>query len=166
MFDTVARYIANVGADNDRRALSPIVNAVADRLSSQTVTSGALAIKAGGSTLAKNGSVYYGLADGKIVTVAANTDMPALTGLTITANKFNVAVFYIDSAATVTVGFGTEGATANAVVFPNTPQGKAIIGFLLITHSSTFTGGTTALDTATTVYVNTVGAFDPSIKLA
>ena len=40
---------------------------------------------------------------------------------------------------------------------------KALIGFLLITHSSTFTGGTTALDTATTVYVSPIGAFDPTI---
>jgi Lhr-like helicase len=51
------------------------------------------------------------------------------------------------------------------VKFPEFPEGKTLVGFLIITHSSTFTGGTTALDTATTVYVSPVGAFDPNILL-
>ena len=34
----------------------------------------------------------------------------------------------------------------------------------MITYASTFTGGTTALDTATTVYVSPVGAFDPTFS--
>jgi hypothetical protein len=120
-------------------------------------------IKAGGSTLAKIGAAdYYGIAAGVPVTIAAATDMPALTGLTITANTFNIAAFFVDSASTVTAAFGTQGATLAATKFPPFPQGKALVGFLIITHSSTFTGGTTPLDTATTVYVSPVGPFDPS----
>ena len=43
---------------------------------------------------------------------------PALTGITITAGKYNVVCFFIDSASTVTAAAGTEGATLAAVKFP------------------------------------------------
>jgi uncharacterized membrane protein YfcA len=95
----------------------------------------------------------------------AAADMPALTGLNISAGYYNVAVFYVNSAGTTSVKFGVQGSTAALVKFPTPPEGAACIGYLLITYASAFTGGTTALDTATTVYVNTVGPFDPSILL-
>lgn len=165
MLNTVAQQIAALAADGDRKALRPIINALADRMSSQALTSAGLVISTT-TTLAKTGaSIFYGVADGKHVSIAAGTDMPALTGLNITAAKFNVAVFYIDSAGTVTVGFGTEGATAAAVKFPQTPEKKAIVGYLMITYASAFVGGTTVLSTATTLYISPVGAFDPSITL-
>jgi len=47
-----------------------------------------------------------------------------------------------------------------------TPEKKAIVGYLMITYASAFTGNTTALDTATTLYISPVGAFDPSITLS
>jgi hypothetical protein len=100
---------------------------------------------------------------GRLVTIAADTDMPALTGLTIAANSFNVACFFVNAGGTVSVLFGTPGTAIAAVTFPDFPRDRALVGFLLITHSSTFTGGTTPLDTATTVYVSPVGAFDPTI---
>ena len=165
MQDTIARHLAGVSADKDRKALRAILNALADRLSSQIFNTGGLAIKTGGSALAKTVNTVIALAGGVYVSVAA-ADMPALTGLNIGAGKFNVAVFYVNSAGTVSVKFGAEGSTAALVKFPDTPQGQAIIGFLMITYASAFTGGTTALDTATTVYVNTVGAFDPSVLLS
>lgn len=166
MLNTVAQRLQALAADGDRNALRPVINALADRMSSQALTTAGLVIKAGGGVLAKSGAaIFYAVAAGKHVSIAAGTDMPALTGLSIGAGKFNVAVFYIDSAGTVTVGFGTEGATAAAVVFPQTPEKKAIVGYLMITYASAFTGGTTALDTATTLYISPVGAFDPSITL-
>lgn len=166
MLNTVAQQLAALAAIGDRNALRPVINAVADRMSSQALTSAGLVISAT-TTLAKTGAaIFYAVADGKHVSIAAGTDMPALTGLNITAAKFNVAVFYIDSAGTVTVGFGTEGATAAAVKFPQTPEKKAIVGYLMITYASAFTGGTTVLSTATTLYISPVGAFDPSITLS
>lgn len=165
MLNTVSQYLAGMAAERDRKALQPILNAIADRMASQALTSAGLVISAT-TTLAKTGAaIFYAVADGKHVSIAAGTDMPALTGLNITAGKFNVAVFYIDSAGTVTVGFGTEGATAAAVKFPQTPEKKAIVGYLMITYASAFTGGTTVLSTATTLYISPVGAFDPSITL-
>lgn len=165
MLNTVSQYLAGMAAERDRKALRPILNAIADRMASQALTSAGLVISAT-TTLAKTGAaIFYAVADGKHVSIAAGTDMPALTGLNITAGKFNVAVFYIDSAGTVTVGFGTEGASAAAVKFPQTPEKKAIVGYLMITYASAFTGGTTVLSTATTLYISPVGAFDPSITL-
>lgn len=143
-----------------RAALAPIV----DRLSSQITATGGLAIKTASSALAKTVNTVTYVAGGIHGSLAA-ADMPALTGLNISAGKYNVAVFYVDSAGATSVKFGTEGATAGAVKFPEAPAGKACIGYLLITYASAFTGGTTALDTATTVYVNTVGPFDPTATL-
>lgn len=162
MQNTLSQTLGSLSSGSDEQALRIAIGAVADRMSSQIFNSGGLAIKAGGSALARTVNTVKAVANGRYVSLAA-ADMPALTGLNIGANKFNVAVFYVDSAGATSVRFGTEGATAGGVVFPDTPQGRAIIGFLLITHSSAFTGGTTALDTATTVYTDTVGAFDPSI---
>lgn len=164
MQNTVQQYLAGLASKSDASSLRPLLRAIADRLSSQIFNTGGLAIKVGGSALAKTVNTVKYVANGVYVSLAA-ADMPALTGLNISAGKYNVAVFYGDSAGATSVGFGTEGASAAAVKFPQTPEGKAIIGFLLITYASAFTGGTTALDTATTVYTDTVGAFDPSILL-
>jgi hypothetical protein len=55
-----------------------------------------------------------------------------------------------------------------AVKFPAIQVNKALIGFVIINPTGTgnFVGGTTALDDGTVIpgalYVNTVGAFDPS----
>ncbi len=166
MTSKIRQFLNKLSVQNDRQLLATPFNAIADRLSCCAVATAGLVIKAGGSTLAKTGATaFYAVVKGKLVTVAAGVDMPALTGLVITAAKFNVACFYIDDAGTVTAKFGTEGAAIASIKFPQPPEGKALVGFLIITHSSTFTGATTALDTATTVYVSPLGAFDATILL-
>lgn len=164
MQNTIQQYLANVSTPKDREALAFLLNYVARQFNTMAVRGAGLEIAAGGSALAQVGSTstFVATVGGRYVSIAAGTDMPALTGLTITASAFNVACFFVNAAGTVSVLFGTEGATAARVKFPDFPLDKALIGFLLITHSSTFTGGTTPLDTATTVYVSPVGAFDPS----
>lgn len=162
----VNQQLAGVASQSDQKALLPLLNALADRMSSQATSTAGLVIKTGGSALAKTGSVAYaGVANGVPVAIAASTDMPALTG-TIGAGKFNIYCFFIDSASVVTVLQGTEGATLAAAKFPPFPVGKALVGYLVVTYASAFTGGTTPLDTATTVYVSPVGAFDPTILLS
>lgn len=172
MQNTVTQQLAAVAAGKDREALRPVLNALADRLSSQSLSSAGFVIKAGGSAIVKTGAAaYYGIANGRLVTKAAATDMAALVG-TVTNAKFNVFCFYIDSAGTLTTAMGTEGATLAAVKFPQTPEGKAMLGFVVINPTGTgnFVGGTTALDDATVApnaaYVNTQGAFDPSVALS
>ena len=162
----VNQQLAAMDSQNEQAALRPLLNALADRMSSQATSTAGLVIKAGGGVLAKTGAAAFaGVANGVPVAIAASTDMPALTG-TITAAKYNVYCFFIDSASVVTVAQGTEGATLAAVKFPPFPVGKALVGYLVITYASTFTGNSTALDTATTVYVSPVGAFDPTILLS
>ncbi len=163
MTATVQQWLEGVAGGKERFSLLQILGSIADRFSSCAVSSAGLAIKTGGSTLATSGSAVTNLvANGIPVAIAAATDMPALVG-TITAASFNVFCFFIDSAGTKTVAMGTEATTLAGVVFPAFPAGKALIGFLTVTYGSTFTGGTTPLDTATTTYNSPTGAWDPSV---
>jgi hypothetical protein len=160
----MTRYLAGLSNVADAYSLRSVLLPLVDRYSSQPLTSAGLVIKAGGGVLAKTGAAdFYAVASGVPVKIAASTDMTSLLGLVITATFFNVACFFVDSAAAVTVAFGTQGATLGALKWPTFPQGKALVGALIITHSATFTGNTTALDTATTVYVSPLGPFDPSV---
>lgn len=166
MQDNLTRQLAGWPEQIAKAAVLSVLRPICDRLSSQPLATAGLVIKAGGGILTKIGATaYHGIVKGKLVTIAAATDMPALTGLVITANKYNVAAFFIDSASTVTMRYGVEGTARADVKFPPIPEGQALVGFLIITHSATFTGGTTALDTATTQYVSPVGPFDPTLVL-
>lgn len=166
MLDTLRRYLQAFGDIRERTAVGTPLTALVDRYSSCALNSAGLAIKNGGSALAKSGATdFYAVANGVLVKITAATDMPALTGINITATYYNVVCFYIDSAGVVTAAGGTQGATLGAVVFPQPPQKKALVGFLIITYATAFTGGTTPLDTATTVYVNPVTAFDPTVLI-
>jgi hypothetical protein len=163
MIDTLTRYLEGMKNARISHALRGPLQTLVDRYSSQPLTSAGLVIHGSASALAKTGAAdFYAIANGTLVKIAASTDLPALTGINITAANFNVVCFFIDSGGTVTIAAGTQGATVGAVLFPPFPKGKALVGFLLITNASTFTGGTTALDAATTVYVNGAGPFDPS----
>lgn len=166
MLGTIRQWLEGIAAAKDRTALEAILAPIGDRYGSQSHTSAGLAISSGGSALAKTGSTAWaGMANNIPVSIAASTNMPALSG-SITAASFNVFCFFIDSASVVTSAMGTEGTTLAGVVFPPFPAGKALIGYLIVTYASTFVGGTTPLDTATTIYVNTVGAMDPSVDVS
>ena len=167
MQDTLQKHLAGVPDTLEREALRRVLKGIVSRLNTCPTSTAGLVIKTGGSTLAKTGSaVYQAVVGGKSVAIAASTDMPALTGISITANKFNVVCFFVDDTGTTSAVAGTEAATEAAVKFPDFPENKALIGYLVITHSSTFTGGTTALDTATTKYVSPVGPVDPTILVS
>jgi hypothetical protein len=169
MQNNITQYLANIAASRDKEVLFALFSTLA-RVNSVGFNSAGLAIKTGGSALVKNGTAWYGTAAGKLRNVAVNTDMPALAG-TVTNAKFNVYAFFIDSAGTTTTLMGTEGATLAAVKFPDFPVGKACIGFVIVNPTGTgnFVGGTTALDDATVVpgavYVNPIGAFDPTFLI-
>jgi hypothetical protein len=163
MIDTMTRFLEGVMPKKTAFALRRILLSPIDRLSSQPLTSAGLVIHGSASTLAKTGSAdFYASVQGKLVKIAASTDMPALTGCNFAAGAFNVASFYVNGAGVVTMLTGTQGATLGAVTFPEPPKNQALVGFLIITYASAFTGGTTALDTATTVYVSPLGGFDPT----
>lgn len=148
-------------------AIRRISQALWDRHTSRPLTTAGLVIKAGGSALAKTGaSDCYQLANGILQKITAATDMPALVG-TVTNATFNVFCFFIDSAGTKTSQIGIAGTTLAKVKFPQLPQKKALIGFIIINPTGTgdFVGGTTALDDPTVapnaVYINLTAGFDP-----
>lgn len=163
MQDTITQHLNGLAGETQRKAVRVPLKAIGDRMSCVTTSTAGLLIKSGGSALAKTGAVaYQGFAQGIPVTIAASTDMPALVG-SITAASFNIFAFFIDQASVVTVAMGIEGTTLAKVKFPAIPEGKTCLGYLIVTYASTFVGGTTALDTATTNYVSAMGAFDPTI---
>jgi len=122
---------------------------------------GGLAIKTSGSALAKTVNTIKFSVDGNLASKAA-ADMAALSG-SVTNAKFNVFVFCVDSAGTLSTLMGTEGATLTDVVFPTIATTLTVIGFVIINPTGTgaFVGGTTPLDDATVapnaVYVDCVG---------
>lgn len=161
--DTIQRWLEGIAAQKDRWSLDHIVKPIGDRMSSLSLSTAGLVISSGGATTAKTGAAdsYY-LANGVLVKIASGTAMPALVG-SITAANFNVFCFFVDSNGTVTVAMGVQATTLAGVLFPSFPKNKALLGFLLVTYASPFIGGTTPLDTATTVYFSPTEGFDPAI---
>lgn len=165
--DTLTRWMEAVRDSTTQRNLRTILTPLFDRQTSRALSSAGLVIHGAGSKVAKTGSAdTYLLANGVLQKIAASTDMPALVG-TVTNADFNVFCFFVDSAGTVTSAMGTQATTLAGVVFPQFPQQKALVGFVVINPTGTgdFVGGTTALDDATVVpnaaYVSPTGGFDP-----
>jgi hypothetical protein len=170
MIDTLSRWLAAAPSDV-KPTLRKVLEPIADRLSTQSLISAGLVIKGVGNTLAKTGgSAWYGMAQGKLITKGAATDMPALSGTVVNAT-FNVFAFFFNAAGTITSQMGTPGATLAAVVVPTPPVGSGMLGMIVINPTGTgnFVGGTTNLDDATVVpnaaYISCVGAIDPSVLL-
>lgn len=174
MSSSITTYLKTLSAKRDAAALRALWNAllvdltaVNTNLSTHCLSSAGLVIKAGGSALVKAATAFYAVVGGVIVTKGANTDMAALSG-TVLTTLFNVFVFYVDAAGTLTSSMGTAGATLAAVVPPATPLTKAAIGMLIVnpTGTGSFVGGTTAIDDATVapgaLYVNFTSAFRPT----
>lgn len=169
MFEYTLKQLAESITDQTsqyslRRLFAPLF----ERQINNMISTAGLAIKTGGSAIVKSGAAAaYGVANGILQKIAAATDMAALSG-TVTNAAFNVYCFFIDSAGTLTSAMGTEGATLAAVKFPQFPNSKALIGFIIVNPTGTgnFVGGTTALDDATVVpnvvYQNSVAGFDPA----
>lgn len=170
MENSIRQLLASVPSSATQKALDTILSHVADRLNCVSLTNATLAIKGAGEGLAKNTEVWYGLVDGKLVTLADNTDMAALSG-TVAADAFNVYVFYVNSAGTLSSAMGTAATTLAGVKFPEKPLGRTVIGFVIINPTGTgdFVGGTTDLDDATVVpnavYISALGPFDPTFLL-
>jgi hypothetical protein len=152
MLDTMTRHLAGITDASSRSALRRVLKPLVNQYSSQPLTSAGLVINGAGAAFPKIGAAdFYASVTGILVKIAAGTAMPALTGIVITAAFFNVVCFFVDSAGNLTAAAGTQAATLGGVLF------------LIITNAATFTGGTTALDAGTTVYVSPLGPFDPTV---
>jgi hypothetical protein len=163
MRDTMTRYLAGVTIGPWQTALRYCIRPLIDRLSTHPLSSAGLAINGAGATFAKIGAApFYVCVKGKLLVIPAGTAMPALTGVAIPAGQYNVACYFVDSGGLLTMAAGTPASTLASVKFPEFPVGKALIGVLVITNAGAFVGGTTPLDTATTVYLSPMGGFDPT----
>jgi hypothetical protein len=158
-------------ASQDRITMFALFASTYDRLASQTLTTAGLVIKAAASPTVKTGTAaVYATANGVQVTKAGSTDMAALAG-TVANATFNVFCFYIDAIGVLSSAMGTAAGILAGVRFPLTPQKKAMLGYIIVNPTGTgnFVGGTTALDDATVipnvVYINTIGAFDPTATI-
>lgn len=163
MAKSITTSSASMSEGSLRAALLKLQSASVDFL----MSTGGLAIKAGGGVLVKAATLCKAFVNGVLVSIAANTDMAALAG-TVTNAKFNVFVFTVKSDGTLVTQMGTEGATLAAVAFPAIAADSAVIGFIIVNPTGTgnFVGGTTALDDATVVpnvvYVNTPFPWNPN----
>ena len=139
MLDTMTRYMELIRARwvfDLRKILLPVV----DRYSSQAMTTAGMVISSGGATTAKIGAAdFYASVQGTLVKVASGTTLPALTGLVITAAYFNVACFFVDTAGTLTVAFGTQAATPVTVKVPPSGIAAALKPSPLIDGATLFT---------------------------
>ena len=145
----VAQTTANAGARSLAYALTVSNNKAADQL----LKAPGLRIDGGSaSAVAEAQNAFYALVQGTLLLKAAGQNMPAIAG-TVTNATFGLFVWVIDSAGTITQLTLVTGATLAALVFPEVPAGKALIGFLVVNPTGTgnFVGGTTNLDDATVV---------------
>lgn len=169
MIGTLIQWLNALNWPNSDKLRVPMT-VLMDRYSSQVLSSPGLVIKAVASPIVKAGSAFYAIANGVLLTKAANTDMAALSGTVVNAT-FNVFCFYVDASGTLTSAMGTAASTLAGVKFPLVPEKKALIGFVVINPTGTgdFVGGTTALDDVTVVpnaaYVNAIGPWDQTALL-
>jgi hypothetical protein len=157
--------IKSIGFPNSEGEMSAVFDKLQRSTVNELLVSGALAISAGSSALAKFASTIYFMIDGQLYS-KTTANCAAFAG-TVTAAKFNVFVFSVNAAGTLATQMGTEAATLGGVVFPAVADSYVAIGFVIVNPTGTgnFVGGSTQLDDATVipnaVYINTVGDFFP-----
>lgn len=110
-------------------------------------------------------SASLAVAAGMPVKVAASTNFPALTGLSVANNSKVIIAFMVDNAGNLTQAWGDQSTAVAGVKWPDIPKGVAVVGYCLLENASgsAFTGGTTALDAAgiTLTYANGSGPLAP-----
>ena len=92
-----------------------------------------------------------------------NITLQITAGGATTFSNGGADAYAVASGGVYSVGAGVAAATLAGVQFPQQAVGQALLGVLIITYASQFVGGTTPLDTATTVYANARGPFDPTV---
>jgi hypothetical protein len=144
-------------------AVLAAINGLVAAGSSSVLNSAGLAIKAGGSALAKTANLVLVNING-VYLRKAPADLPALVGNLATA-KSAAWPFYIDAAGTFHTGAKTADVATHDLALaavPAVPAGYAQLGILVLDNATgaNFVGGTTALDAAslTATYYNAVGA--------
>ena len=167
-FENLSRRVNQMSNKSDARNLYLMLEKVYKRMGNVALQHANLTIATTKPKL-KSQADYYALIGGVLVKKATTDNLITLTTASNCTNaKFNVTVFTISSAGTITNRAGTEGATLAAVTWPTLPADEPIFGILIVNPTGTgnFTGGTTDLDDATVVpnavYLNPLSAFSTS----
>lgn len=131
--------------------------------SNQPITSAGLVTNTSAVNL--GASAFFAIVNGITVTKAANTALPALTGLNLVNGNFVALLFGIDQSANLYTVWGPITSSYGNLQYPALPDGVVAIGGALINDVSAgaFTGGTTSLATAglTVTYWNEQSPFYP-----
>ena len=156
--DNLSQLAGSFADKRDGGTILRLLKGLYNSLSSKMVTSAGLVITAtSGKKVPKTGSaISYGLVKGKPFTIAAGVDMPAFVA-TVTNLAFNVVCFFANAPGTAITAssmealIGVEAALLKDVKFPPFPEGKALIGYIIINPAGTgnFVCGTDALDDGT-----------------
>lgn len=151
---------------SDYQELNALLNTFFLLYNTNVVQPASLAINAALAVFAKTTNAAFFLVKGVLVKVAAGAAMPVLTGVSIPTGSKQIVGFTITGDGTLARIDGNVATTVAGLVFPVAPNDFSIvIGYLIIENAtgSTFTGNTTALDTAslTVTYVNAVDTFTP-----
>jgi len=164
-----------ISDSRDGVSLESALRGVYNRLSTQTLTSGALA-QAGTTTKMKTAAIvhYFVNGAGRSKAITDNLWDP-LAGFVVNIGKSNVLCLYLAADGTASSAFGTEVTTVDGIGlsglrFPPHPESKVMVGFVILTGGVTaWTAGTSTFTTSTTDYyctiVNTIGALDPTATI-
>lgn len=151
--ENLSRRINQFDNKSDARNLYLTLSAIYKRLGNVALTIPTL-LTAGTTTKVKSTTDFYGFINGILVKKAATDNLITLTTASNCTNAlFNVTMFTISSAGTITNRAGTAGATYAAITWPVLPIDEAIFGMMLINPTGTgdFIGGTTPVNDVTVV---------------
>lgn len=169
----LSQFLKSFSDSGDAQLLLGALRTLFDRAGSQIFSSAGIA-QATTTTKVKTATAINYIAGGNAAYKGITDNFWDLTGLgTISDGKVNVICLFIDAAGTASAALGRETTTGTAgqlapgLVFPPIPEGKAMVGFVIVSCSGgAFTCGTSNVATAgnfTVTFVNNpLGLFDPT----
>jgi hypothetical protein len=137
-----------------------VERAIADLYQRQALNSAGLAVNGAANPAYKVANTVLAMVGGTLVskTTAA---FPALTGYNLTSAQVGLIVAAMDVSGNLVNIFANPAASIGQLSLPPVPPNYVCLGVVLINIAATFTGGTTAMDTAGITYVSQVGPFNP-----
>lgn len=162
----LSTLVNKISDSRDGATILAMLKGVYDRMQNQIFSTAGVAI-GGTTTKVKIATAFNYIAKGILCSKAITDDFWTLSGV-VSDGYTNVFCFYIDSAGTASSLMGTQITTVTAgylapgLLFPPTPEGKAMVGFVIVSASGgDFTGGSSNVATAgnfTVTFVQTIGA--------
>jgi len=154
--EKIKQYLAGAGIPFP----DAVERGLADLYQRQPLASFALAVNGAANPAYKTGVTSFAMVTGSLVS-KASTAFPALTGYNLTAAQVGAILPCMDVTGNLINVFANPAATLGALQFPAIPPNYVCLGLVVLNTAATFTGGTTAMDTAGITYVNQVGPFNP-----